>query len=712
MSLAEIIVYTWVILTLLELIRRLYNGANLKALATNAFEEIVPIHWLLKASVGLFYFILVASLILFIRGGWVNYLYYKKSSSFDWSHSMWAVFPLISGFAIYKIINLLKDWLDISTNKKSTTDVSIESISEGISDDEILELGLEKFPNRISKAGYKTIWIRIILFVLFSTAAGTLGYAFFEPNSKFGHTITGCISGLQTFYKYISPSTFGLPVGFDFILPYGCFVMLILFTITNRDYLYLDFTKTWLLFGLLAFGIGFSITSTQTAENSVIFAILIIIPLILCIRILLDLSLLKNYKKRYSILDTIADDLQSIFHNNLKTLSSLKLYYPKIDQEELDARLDQGATNVGSESFLSPPKFGRYLKNAVVKWRHCSAVILRSMTVDRSVDLMNGRGTSASLREPKVPAWDEEMFPLNVPDGYVTWNDYLLLGDEWNVVRTCGGCGGKGQVNCNNCGATGKINCSYCFGAGEKNCASCYGRGYTERTETYYSNGQNQTRQIRTNCSCGNGKIRCTSCSGGKVTCTGCGGKKLVTCGSCSGCGRIMYDQQLTTYWKEETVTSAFPKMNIYEIAEGASEFDFVTTTFVENRTEILREQRTQLSKEDLSEDLLSNLEQSRSRWSTWEPLMKEFQGGTTYRANISLSGFSLIKASFGKILPREGWFFGNRPQFYFPRLPIGWATVGSVVILPLLIIILFATIISSFSYLWDRCYLIISNIY
>lgn len=41
------------------------------------------------------------------------------------------------------------------------------------------------------------------------------------------------------------------------------------------------------------------------------------------------------------------------------------------------------------------------------------------------------------------------------------------------------------------------------------------------------------------------------------------------------------------------------------------------------------------------------------------------------------------IGARFLHLSGRVGWFFGRRPEFYFPQLPLSWSMVGTLVFLP-----------------------------
>ncbi|MND05529.1 hypothetical protein D3C83_263740 [compost metagenome] len=47
------------------------------------------------------------------------------------------------------------------------------------------------------------------------------------------------------------------------------------------------------------------------------------------------------------------------------------------------------------------------------------------------------------------------------------------------------------------------------------------------------------------------------------------------------------------------------------------------------------------------------------------------------------MCGYRTICIRFEKLWGRVGWFFGRRPEFYFPRLPISWSALATCVFLP-----------------------------
>jgi hypothetical protein len=68
---------------------------------------------------------------------------------------------------------------------------------------------------------------------------------------------------------------------------------------------------------------------------------------------------------------------------------------------------------------------------------------------------------------------------------------------------------------------------------------------------------------------------------------------------------------------------------------------------------------------------------------------VEQLHQGVVYRADFRVCGFRAVRMAFRNLAGRVGWFFGKRPEFYFPRLPLSWAAVATSVFLPPLAIAL-----------------------
>lgn len=151
--------------------------------------------------------------------------------------------------------------------------------------------------------------------------------------------------------------------------------------------------------------------------------------------------------------------------------------------------------------------------------------------------------------------------------------EYLLSDPAW---RTCGDCGGEGEMECTDCGGDGVTNCIHCGGAGERTCTDCQGSGIGE-VPCPRCNGQGVvdgtyeeyeicaecegTETVRRDGACpacdGEGTVGCDFCDeSGESACSNCD-DGIVTCETCEGAGRVQafevlersYDhQRKTTY--------------------------------------------------------------------------------------------------------------------------------------------------------------------
>jgi hypothetical protein len=63
--------------------------------------------------------------------------------------------------------------------------------------------------------------------------------------------------------------------------------------------------------------------------------------------------------------------------------------------------------------------------------------------------------------------------------------------------------------------------------------------------------------------------------------------------------------------------------------------------------------------------------------------LVLSLTGGYLYRADFQVCGFRTIRILFQRLGGQVGWFFGKRPEFYFPRLPLCYGTIGTFLFLP-----------------------------
>jgi hypothetical protein len=58
---------------------------------------------------------------------------------------------------------------------------------------------------------------------------------------------------------------------------------------------------------------------------------------------------------------------------------------------------------------------------------------------------------------------------------------------------------------------------------------------------------------------------------------------------------------------------------------------------------------------------------------------VEELHDGIVYRADFQVTGFWVLRIGFRRLPGKVGWFFGCRPEFHFPTLPLSWGAVSTV---------------------------------
>jgi hypothetical protein len=138
---------------------------------------------------------------------------------------------------------------------------------------------------------------------------------------------------------------------------------------------------------------------------------------------------------------------------------------PPVEKSALESRIEKGWDAVEFADFAALRNMTRYLESVVAEREPFAGVKFRASTVARKLERRFVGGTDRECASPNVPYWNENLFPLALPDGYETREDRLELGDEWDVVQDCARCGGKGKTSgttdgsgvCPRCGGTGRV---------------------------------------------------------------------------------------------------------------------------------------------------------------------------------------------------------------------------------------------------------------
>lgn len=467
-----------------------------------------------------------------------------------------------------------------------------------------------------------------------------------------------CLGVIETLREQTCP----MPQSWSVMLTLSCGLALILMYFYNLSYTLMSFSRTLLVSGVLGLGLLNGLATTAMS-NQELAATVVTGLFVWSWRWAGDLNRAKNYRR----VRDAKTPIQALLNNQVKFLPELRKHpdyqLADIDEYELENRISQGCKNVQEMDGLVTRNFARFFSLVRVNYEACAMAMMRFLTVRRYLSWNCAGGTSCGCRERSVPLWDEQIFPVHAPDGFVNWQDPLALGSEWDVVRICGGCGGCGQVSCGGCG----------------------GRGYTEmpQSHTEYNNGQSQmvTRYVR-------------------QTCGGCGGSGRQRCGSCQGWGRLLFHQVLVTQWQRLLPACVDPGTHIPDFMEDAEEQVHFRLPYIENRQELVLPGAEEFAANAVERKMVQTAIDLAASLPDTTALVEKLHEGKIYRADFQVAGFWTLGIKFTGLPGKIGWFFGSRPEFHFPALPLSWGKVGTVwFVLPFLLmnVVLGSALLSQF---------------
>jgi hypothetical protein len=165
--------------------------------------------------------------------------------------------------------------------------------------------------------------------------------------------------------------------------------------------------------------------------------------------------------------------------------------------------------------------------------------------------------------------------------------------------------------------------------------------------------------------------------------------ERWVTCSTCSGCGRLHHQQVLNTQWQRLQPTVTGPEMMLAELVEDADEVTFMHLPMNENRRVLPPALKAAMPPCPARDRLVRSAQALSARHLAHAAAVEKLHDGIVYRADFRVCGFRTVRMAFRRLAGRIGWFFGRRPEFYFPRLPLSWAAVAVAVFLPPLAIAL-----------------------
>lgn len=480
-----------------------------------------------------------------------------------------------------------------------------------ISPRELTTLGYERFPSP-RRPGWRTgLVARVLIMVALPIGACAFAVASL-PESR----MDAVIGVTREISRFSAPA----PIAVAVLWTTGVLLLVLLFA--DRHYLVVPFRSRIAICAVLA-PVAFWASIALDRENGgAVF--LVILSLIVARRMFVDLRLARRAVRVGRACAPVSATIAARFGMLSRLAADPGCALPELDVDERARRVSMGADRLEEASVLVTRRFGRYLDVGTIDAVRCDFAAMRVMTVDRWVVVLPGWGTSRLLGGLAVPMWDESLFPLRAPEGFVHRDDPLSLGPHWNIVLSCG---------------------------------SCSGRGWVDQQESYteYENGRSVTkyRTVRRICS------------------------------TCGGSGRTEHPRVLVTGWRRASPAVVSPELGTPELVEDAAERLFVQQRFIEDRVQIEEPPVISVVDPALRAETRAATEAIVLGHGEHCERIASAIGGRVYRADFVVGAFHTVRIRFGGAGGRSGWFFGARPEFYFPRLPLSWAFLATVVALP-----------------------------
>jgi hypothetical protein len=625
-------------------LRRIVAGSGIRALIICGCYEWVPargLHILMYG--GLWVHVIgwsIATLASAIR--LLSQL--DRSKTPDWrSASCWLVTSIlcwgiaiaISRFYGYRFIN-------VDPPPLPKVKVSVNSIGSYLDVGDTSQIGTERFPSDISPFFHLGVFVRQILRLIGILAFLLQLFIAMNLESAKGRSPEWLITlqrwqyDLRTHYYEIVAEvrSWDIPKSASLIGAYFATTLLVIVLCNNKHYLLLRFrTILPVTYGLAVvvwiFASGLGPVGQQ--NYSIPYLVSLVLVWFVTRRWHLDLRLVSQMQRRKRYLVPISEWINksvASFISSIQKDKSCRL--PEMDATELSSRITRGAFNIEETDPFVTRFFGRFMRIAKVAAERCTSASLRLMTINRYTQLGEHWPSYASLRDPMVPIWDEDLFPIRAPDGFVNWTDSIILSNDWNPVYYC---------------------------------------PRTEtRLETYYedeSYWDSSTNSYRTRSV---SKTRTVE----------------VTCSKCGGSGALEYARFLVTTWKTNRPTVVEPAMSMPELAENAEEIIYYQRRLIEAGKSLVDDAQGLAADGNLNRlmERSGSLMFDNLHW-ICKQVREYTQDAYVFRADYIIGGFHAMNIRFAFLRSRSGWFFGKRPEFHFGQLPIGWASVASWLFLP-----------------------------
>lgn len=634
---------SFVVVASFSFARRWLAGASTSDLLANGCYEWLPGRGIHFVVFGCICILMVASGFSIAAASLRLLAQFDTKRTPDWAS---AIVMLVGATTSFLLTRALKRFyatafIDIKKIQLPRVKVSVKSIRPLRDAGDTSRIGTEKFPNVTSPFFGIGLLTRRILRLAASLAFAIQLFIVIpldiktEPSMEWLDTLILWQGIIREFYHSLIYTVRGweLPKVSCLVGVYFASVLLIILLKSNRHYLLVRFPQATCLTIGLAASIWIQVCSLGVIGSwnlATIYATTFILLWLMGRRWKQDLLLAAKYRRTRSFLSPIQDLIQNSVHHFLTRVQKDRYCrLPELNAEQLAERITRGAHNIEESDPFVTRFYGRFMRIARVATERCTTASLRFMTINRYTELGNYWPSYGALRDPSVPVWDETRFPIHAPDGFVTRRDSVRLPDAYNPIYYCPTTETKTET----------YDETEYYTEWDSSSNSSVSRSRTVQ----------RTRQVQ------------------------------VTCSKCNGCGRLEYARYLVTTWQTHRPTVASPHMSMPELVEHAEEVIYFRRPLIE-RGNVVREATDQaIGEETLKTDMRKAGDRLASKTTALcEQLVKLTQDRYVYRADFIIGGLHAMNIRFAFLRSRSGWFFGKRPEFHFPRLPIGWATIAT----------------------------------
>jgi len=519
-------------------------------------------------------------------------------------------------------------------------------------------IGTERFPNQASVYFHFGLFVRQILrlICLFACIAQLMisievkpdtpiESEFIQQSIAYAEQIRG---EYQTIVGHVRDWQVPQPVACVSI--YFALVMLWMLLNNNRQYLVIRFPTSLVITSLLTSLVWLGVAGLGPFADQnfgIVYATTYVLLWLVMSRMHRDLQKAKSYKRRRLFLGPVSDAVSQAVRSFLESVQhDLACRLPELTTAALSERITRGARNIEEGDAFVTRFFGRYMRIAKVASERCTTASMRFLTINRFTERGSCWPTYSAFRDPNVPVWDETMFPIDAPTGFVNRRDSKILPSLWNPVVYCP--------------------------PTEQRAQTYYETEYYTEWDSSSKTSVSRTRQVQ--------RTR----------------YETVTCSVCNGAGRLEYERYLVTTWATTRPTVVSPHMQMPELVENAEEVLYYQLPIIDEGKMHSSTSRVV----DAATMLRGQMEKAGKHLVELAPTLSKLVEKCTgdayvYRADFIVGGLHAMNIRFSFLRSRTGWFFGNRPEFHFPKLPLGWATVGTWLFLPPIAITIWAIAIA-----------------